>query len=166
MTAGFLLLFTIDRYLYPVCPACAPSHGHDACSTRLHGFAGPLIFAALLHSTFDGWALAAGLDASERGLGSALSLGVALHKLPEGIAFGVILRAAMKSKTKAFWVAAITQGSMLIGGWLERWSSAYIGVRAVSALLALGGGTFLYLGYHAVHSEWRRRTAAHKHAVP
>jgi len=34
----------------------------------------------------------------------------------------------------------------------------------LALLLAFGGGTFLYLGYHAVHAEWKRRTAGHKHA--
>ena len=30
---------------------------------------------------------------------------------------------------------------------------------AAAVLLALGGGTFLYLGFHAVHGEWKRRRA-------
>jgi len=44
--AGFALLWFVDRYLHPVCPACSPGHEHDDCATRLHGFATPLLIAA------------------------------------------------------------------------------------------------------------------------
>src|SRR4051794_28501085 len=47
MFAGFGGLWFIDRYVHPVCPACAHTHDHDSCATRLHGFAGPLITAAM-----------------------------------------------------------------------------------------------------------------------
>ncbi len=164
MIAGFGVLLIIDRYLYPVCPACSHTHDHDSCNTRLHGFAGPLIFAALLHSFVDGWVLAAG---SERGIGPvgpAILLAVALHKLPEGLAFGVIVRAAVRSRQRAFFYAGLTQGIMLIGGFFEHAAAPHLGHRWIAVLLGLGGGTFLYLGYHAVHSEWKRRAAAQKHA--
>jgi zinc transporter ZupT len=164
MSAGFLVLFVIDRYIYPVCPACAHSHDHVCCNTRLHGFAPPLIAAALLHSLFDGWALAAGQDPAGHNFGHAISLGVALHKLPEGVAFGVILRAALQSPIRAFLWAAITQGIMLLGGLLELATSSYIGPHWITVLLAIGGGTFLYLGVHAVHGEWKRRTAEIHHS--
>src|SRR5271156_1660260 len=56
---GFALLWTIDRFLYTVCPACSHTHEHDDCETRLHGFAGPLLIAAAVHSALDGWTVAA-----------------------------------------------------------------------------------------------------------
>jgi zinc transporter ZupT len=164
MTAGFCLLLFIDKYLYPVCPACSHTHDHDSCHTPLHGFAGPLIVAALVHSFFDGWMLAAGTEQGVGSVGPAILLGVALHKLPEGVAFGVIVRAALKSQTRAFLLAAITQSIMLLGGLLEHATAPYLGSRWVTLLLAFGGGTFLYLGYHTVHAEWKRRVAAQKHA--
>jgi zinc transporter ZupT len=162
MTAGFCLLLIIDKYFYPVCPACSHAHDHDSCHTPLHGFAGPLIVAALLHSFFDGWVLAASAEQGVGAVGPAIALGVALHKLPEGVAFGVIVRAALKSRTRAFLFAGITQSIMLLGGVLEHATAPYLGSRWVTLLLAFGGGTFLYLGYHAVHAEWKRRIAAQK----
>ena len=99
MVAGFAIIWGIDRYITPVCPACSHTHNHDSCSTRLHGFAGPLITAALIHSLFDGWTLAAGQ--SLPGSGSALVAGVLVHKVPESFAYGVILRAALGSRTVA-----------------------------------------------------------------
>src|SRR5260370_15347367 len=123
MSIGFTTIFTIDRFVYPVCPACAPTHDHHGCATRLHGFATPLIIAMTIHSVFDGWALAAGN--SQSGLG-ALSLGVMLHKLPEGLAFGAILRAAMKSRMRAFAWAVVAQVLMVSGGLLQMARPAYL----------------------------------------
>ncbi|MEO8128821.1 MAG: ZIP family metal transporter [Bryobacteraceae bacterium] len=164
MILGFAVLLIIDRYIYAVCPACSHTHDHDSCRTPLHGFAGPLIAAALLHSFFDGWILAAGNEQGAGPLGPAILLGVALHKLPEGLAFGVIVRAALKSRSRAFLCAGLVQGIMLAGGVSEHAAAPYLGNRWVAVLLAFGGGTFLYLGYHAVHAEWKRRFSPHKHA--
>jgi len=164
MTAGFAVLLVIDKYVYAVCPACSHTHDHDSCRTPLHGFAGPLIVAALLHSFFDGWMLAAGNEQSAGPVGPAILLGVALHKLPEGLAFGVIVRAALKTRSRAYACAGLVQGIMLAGGVSEHAVAPYLGNRWVAVLLAVGGGTFLYLGYHAVHAEWKRRFSAHNHA--
>ena len=164
MMAGFVVLLIIDKYVHAVCPACSHSHDHDSCHTPLHGFAAPLIIAALLHSFFDGWMLAAGNEAGAGPLGPAILLGVALHKLPEGVAFGVIVRAALNSRARAFFFAGLVQGTMLAGGVLEYAAAPFLGNRWIALLLAFGGGTFLYLGYHAVHAEWKRRFSPHPHA--
>ena len=137
--------------MYPVCPACSPSHEHHLCSTPLHGFGGPLAAAALFHSVFDGWALLAGA-------GGVLTYGVILHKLPEAIALGVILRASMPSRARAFRWAIATQATTLAGGTLYLVGSEHVGRPAVTVLLALGGGIFLYLGLHTLHGQWRRAT--------
>ncbi|MEO7143933.1 MAG: hypothetical protein ABI165_10595, partial [Bryobacteraceae bacterium] len=86
---GFALLWVIDRRIYAVCPSCSPGHDHDHCGARLHGFAGPLLAAAALHSFLDGWAVGSGSQTGSSTLGVALVVAIALHKLPEGIALGV-----------------------------------------------------------------------------
>jgi len=91
--AGYGLLLVINRFAYPVCPTCAHDHDHNACATELHGFAGPLIAAAAVHSFMDGWSVATVQLTVPLGLRVAVPLAVALHKLPEGIALGGILRA-------------------------------------------------------------------------
>ncbi len=159
MTGGFALLLVIDRFVYSVCPVCAHTHDHDLCGNSLHGFETPLIIAAMLHGLFDGWALAAGHDGAAGAMGSAISMSVAIHKLPEALAMGVILRAAIKSRSQAMIWAVLTQAVLLVGGGLVAVMSASLGNRWVSVLLAVGGGTFLYLGFHAVHGEWKRRFA-------
>jgi len=145
MTGGFALLMVIDRYVYSVCPVCAHTHDHDLCSNSLHGFETPLIVAAMLHGLFDGWALAAGQSGGAGALGSAISMGVAIHKLPEGLAMGVILRAAMKSRSRAMIWAVLTQSVLLVGAGMEAVMSSYLGNWWVSVLLAVGGGTFYIL---------------------
>lgn len=155
MMAGFAAIWLIDRYLYPVCPSCSHTHNHDACSARLHGFGAPLIAAAILHSLFDGWALAAAQMQRASGIGFA----VAFHKMPESIAFGVILRAALGSRRQAILWLVLTQMVMLLGSLLETFTEPFLGAQWITVLLALGGGTFLYLGVHAVHGEWKRRTS-------
>jgi zinc transporter ZupT len=155
MMAGFGLLAGIDRFVYPVCPTCSHTHDHDHCATRLHGFAAPLILATLVHSFFDGWALAAAQVAARQSIWA----GVAIHKLPESLAFGILLRAAMRSRTNAVLGAAGVQIAMVMGALLEIVVAPFIGPWWLHVLLAVAGGTFLYLGFHAVHGEWKRRRA-------
>jgi zinc transporter ZupT len=155
MLAGSTLLAVIDRYIYPVCPTCSHTHDHGACITRLHGFAGPLLTATAIHGFFDGWSLAAADMAGRYGVWT----GVLVHKLPESLAFGILLRAAMRSKKNAVVAAALAQLAMFAGALLEGALAPHIGLLWVQVLLALAGGTFLYLGGHAVHGEWKRRRA-------
>ena len=155
MLGGFALLAFIDKYVYPVCPSCSHTHDHDICITRLHGFAVPLVAATLVHSLFDGWALAAAHAEGRSGIWT----GILVHKLPESLAFGIILRAAMKSRRNAMICAALVQAATLLGAGLEQLMAPHIGPFWIHVLLAIAGGTFLYLGFHAVHGEWRRRMA-------
>jgi zinc transporter ZupT len=152
---GAAALALIDRYVYSVCPACAPAHDHDHCAARLHGFATPLLAAAALHSALDGWSVVAGQHV-EPGLGAAFGLGIAAHKVPEGLALGVIARAAMPTRSAALIWCAAAQAATLVGAGLETIMAPYVGAQALHALLAVAGGSFLYLGGHAIHGELRR----------
>ena len=157
IAGGFLLLFGIDRYVYPLCPTCSHTHDHASCAARLHGFAAPLIVAAAIHSIVDGWGVAASLDSGSDGLGMAFLLGVGIHKIPEGLAFGVILRAALRSRASAIAWSAVAQSATIAGGALESLLAPKGEPAMLSATLAVASGGFLYLGFHAVHSEWKRR---------
>jgi zinc transporter ZupT len=154
IVGGVAVLAAIDRWVYPVCPACSPEHQHHSCSTRLHGFAGPLFVAAALHSALDGWSLSAA--STEGGLGWGFLAGIAVHKIPEGLALGVIARAALPTLSRALLWCVGSQGAMLVGGILENSLAPYLGPVGLQILLAVAGGSFLYLGWHAVDGEWRR----------
>ena len=158
IATGVFALFVIDRFLYPVCPACAPSHDHDHCATRLHGFAMPLLAAAALHSALDGWMVMTG--SGHGSFGAALGLGIAFHKIPEGLALGLIARAALPTRFAALGWCAASQVATLVGASIEPLFASHLGSNGLHILLALAGGSFLYLGGHAVHGELRRSGAA------
>ncbi len=154
---GATALWLLDRYVYPICPACAPAHDHAHCETRLHGFALPLLAAAALHSALDGWTVMVGQN--HPGLGPALILGIAAHKAPEGLALGVIARASLATRFAALSWCITAQAATLLGAGLELAFAPYLGLPVLHALLALAGGGFLYLGGHAIHGELRRSGA-------
>jgi zinc transporter ZupT len=147
------LLAAIDRFVYPVCPACSHSHQHEQCATRLHGFALPLLAAAALHSALDGWSAAASQNA---GFSMALIGAIGVHKIPEGLALGVIARASLGSRASALAWCALAQMATIAGAGFESILAPHMSAQGLHALLALAGGSFLYLGGHAVHGELRR----------
>ncbi|MCU1273046.1 MAG: zinc/iron permease, partial [Bryobacterales bacterium] len=156
---GYLLLLGINRYLFPVCPSCSHDHNHDVCAAALHGFAGPLLSAAVIHSALDGWSIVTAQWAAPAGVRLTLPLAVALHKVPEGIALGAILRAALPSRATAFAWCVVAEGATLVGGAAGLQLAPLMGQAWLSYPLAIAGGVFFYLGFHAVHGEWKRRGA-------
>ena len=154
---GVALLWLVGRYVYPVCPACSHSHEHELCATSLHGFAMPMALAASVHSFLDGLGIAAAYRESVEGLGTAVLAAVMLHKVPEGLALGVMLRAALPSRAAALAVCVAAEGATFLAALLEalvgpRWGGGW-----AEYALALAGGSFLYLGFHAAHGDWKRR---------
>jgi zinc transporter ZupT len=154
--AGYTLLFVIDR-LHPVCPTCAHDHEHGACATELHGFAAPLIAGAALHSFLDGWSIAAVESNLPLGLRVAVPLAIALHKAPEGIALGGIMRASMASRSRAAIWCGLAEGATLLGGVLALAMAPRLGSQWITYPLGIAAGWLFYLGFHAVHEEWKRR---------
>ena len=159
MALGFLALWSINRFLYPLCPSCAHNHDHDACAVPLHGFAVPLVFASGLHSFMDGWSLMASRQDPSQALQLAFLVGITLHKLPEGLALGTILRASLNSRWRVAGGAALAQFMTVGGGAVALWLAPWAGVHWSGAFLGVAGGSFLYLGYHTLEAELER----HKH---
>ena len=157
--AGYGLLLAVNRFAYPVCPTCAHDHDHNACGTELHGFAGPLVAAAALHSFLDGWSVAAVQHGVTLGLAVAVPLAVALHKLPEGIALGGVLSASMKSRMATLLWCVLAEGTTLAGGVFGLALAPRVGSMWTMYPLGLTAGWLCYLGYHAVDEEWKRRGA-------
>ena len=155
--AGYALLMLVDRNIYPVCPSCSHDHDHEACDTTLHGFAAPLIVATGFHAFLDGWSIATSQWAGTAGLGLSLPLALALHKIPEGIALGAILRASVRTRVAAFGWCLLTESATLMGAGTGLAMAPKLGVRWLHYPLAVAGGCFFYLGFHAIHAEWRRR---------
>jgi zinc transporter ZupT len=157
---GYFVLLLVNRFAYPVCPTCAHDHDHKSCATELHGFAIPLIAAAALHSFLDGWSVATAQLATPLGLRLAVPLAVVLHKIPEGVSLGGILRASVPKKTNAFAWCLLAEGTTLIGGAVGLGMGPYLGTRWIMYPLGITAGWLFYLGYHAIHEEWKRRGPA------
>jgi zinc transporter ZupT len=154
---GYGLLYWIGRHVAPVCPSCAHDHDHQSCDAVLHGFAAPMIGASMLHSFFDGWSIATAQLASHHGIRVAVALAVALHKIPEGIALGAIVRASVSSRSTALLWSVLVEATTLVGGILGLAIAPRLGTAWITYPLALAAGWLFYLGAHAVHEEWKRR---------
>lgn len=154
---GYGLLKVVDRFAFSVCPSCAHDHRHDTCAEPLHGFAGPLLAATTIHAFVDGWGLVAvQVGTRTPGEGTALATALLLHKIPEGFALGTILRASVDRAWTAFALCAAVELATVAGGATGLWLTP---ARWISYPLAIAGGTFLFLGVHAVDSDWKRRGA-------
>lgn len=154
--AGYFVLFAVNRFLYPICNSCSQDHDHDMCAAALHGFAAPLVSATALHSFLDGWSIVAAQTSAAPVIHLSLPIAVALHKIPEGIALGAILRAAVGSRGTAFRWCVLTESLTLAGGVAGLLITPHLRSVWMQYPIALAGGFFLYLGFHAVHGEWKR----------
>ncbi len=119
---------------------------------------GPILAATAIHSFLDGWSVR--VLESLRIAGVAAPLGLALHKIPEGVAIGWIAHKALHSPWKAALAAAGVETITLLGGYLEphanRSGLALFGSWWTSAVVAIISGSFLFLGIHAVLPNRRR----------
>jgi zinc transporter ZupT len=139
-------LVVLDRFLV-----------HTRQSPR-HGVVAPLMIATAVHSFLDGWSVSA---LAIRPLANiAVPIGLALHKIPEGLALGWINRKVLQSVRKAMLLSAAVEFVTILGAWLEpradRSGEAAFGPSWTAVVLAIVGGSFLFLGLHTVLSERKR----------
>lgn len=153
---GFAILTVIDRGGISICGTCAHDHDHHGCAAPLHGFAMPLLVAAGVHSLFDGWALAASTMDGAAGVRFALPLALILHKLPEGLALGALLKNSLHAKARAAVLAALAESLTLVGGAVSVALTPKLGYAWTNYPLAIAGGFFLFLAFHALHGEWKK----------
>ena len=159
-SAGYLLLFVIDRKTQLVCPACSDHHGHNHldCEAALHGFTVPLVLAAAAHAFLDGWGLSSVHTAEATGVKMAFPIAILLHKVPEGLALGAILKAATRTRMHAVLWGTAAESATIAGAFAGLALTPHLGNAWTNYPLALAGGAFLYLGYHALHIGWTRAT--------
>jgi zinc transporter ZupT len=154
--AGFTAMTLFDRAVLAICPDCSHAHEHENCEEPLHGFAAPVLLAAGLHALFDGWALAATSFSNSGAVRVALPLALVLHKIPEGLALGGILKPSMHSRWKAIALASSVEMLTLLGGGVSLALAQRVGSGWTNYPLALAGGFFLFLAAHAFKAEWKR----------
>jgi len=158
VAAGYLALMAFDRFVHPICPSCAHDHDHSGCATTLHGFAGPLLAAAAVHALLDGWGLVTVRMAAKDlpAAGNAVAAAIVLHKIPEGLALGTIVRSALGRPLASLALVSLAEFATVAGGAAGLWLTP---AHWLNYPLALAGGTFLFLGVHAIHADWKRRGA-------
>lgn len=115
-----------------------------------------LAIALGVHCALDGVAVVAGggLPAKAE---IGLLLGLGMHKLPEGLALGLLLATAGITRRKAMTRAATIESLTAIGGLL---SVAFVGAghpKFIGATFALVGGGFLYLVVNALSGAFGHR---------
>ena len=122
---------------------------------------GPILAASALHSFIDGWSVRA--LANMQIAGFAAPLGLALHKIPEGIAIGWIARQNVASRLRAGLAAAAVELLTVVGAMVEphvnRSGVAAFGAWWTSGVVAVVAGSFLFLGGHALLPNRRDRAA-------
>ena len=143
---GFLAFYLLEAHFIPHVHARGESpiddgHGHDHAY-----YLGPLVIGGLaIHSLVDGVAVGAGLSAGTF-IGSVTVLLVVAHKMPVGIAAMSALYHSGVSGTRAAWIttglAMVTPLAVLLSYFAFR----EISTGVLGVLLALAGGSFLYVG--------------------
>lgn len=124
---------------------------HSGHSLR-EGVAGPLLAVTAIHSFLDGWSVRAAAGGAVVNI--AVPLGLALHKVPEGLALGWVTRRRFHSSVKAIAAGALAEIFTLAGAFAEpraqRSGVYHFGIWWTATMLALIAGTFAFLGFHAV----------------
>jgi zinc and cadmium transporter len=119
---------------------------------------GPLLAAAAVHSFLDGWSLRA--VSNQQVASVVVPLGLALHKVPEGLALGWVTGHSSTSRIKALAVCFLVE-AMTVAGALVEPKADYSATRAfgawwMAAVLAVIAGSFSFLGIHTVLPARRR----------
>src|SRR3954467_11403294 len=106
LTAGFgAALAVLDHYLI------------DEGWAKNENIVRPLPIATVIHSFLDGWSVRA--TAMNALTAVAVPIGLALHKIPEGIALGWIVRRALASTRNALIAGLSVEFLTLAGAFLE-----------------------------------------------
>jgi zinc transporter ZupT len=119
---------------------------------------GPLLAATAVHSFLDGWSVRALGEGKLQNF--AVSLGLGLHKFPEGIALGWITRRTALSTSVAVIACGAVELLTIFGAAVQptadRGGTAKFGVGWIAGVLAIISGSFLFLGVHAILPNRKR----------
>jgi zinc transporter ZupT len=159
LASGYAVFSVISKYIFHVCPACAASHFDEATTHRFSEIASAMMLALAIHCTVDGLGISAGNEAhgasvvAGRIVNFSIILAVCVHKIPEGLALGALLRGAgLDTRGIVFRVLAVESTTLLggVAGWLFFPHASQFWI---SAALAHAGGGFIFLATHAIIGE-------------
>lgn len=154
---GYGLLWAIGRFVFAVCPSCAMTHLEGNAVAR-NGAVTLLAIALGSHCLLDGIAVSTGGMLSERAQMGAL-LAVGLHKLPEGLALGLLLAGARYRRGLALGIASGIESLTLIGGLIGLILIPTPTPGVVGLVFAIVGGGFVYLVWNAFGGAFSHRVS-------
>ena len=129
---GFYLLQTFMMF-----------HSHED-EQEAHQIGMLALIGLTFHSLLDGVAIVAGFEASYR-VGVLTTLAVLLHELPEGVmTTGILLHSGMK-KSKILAYSILVAVATPIGAIVSHFVLSGISTTIIGILLALAGGSFVYV---------------------
>jgi len=139
---GFLALYLVETVV--VFHGGAEIH-YDGMHEHMHSSKGWAVFAGLfLHSLIDGIVIGVGFEVS-RALGVIAAASVTLHKLPEGAAtFGLLI--SRIRRRPAFFLATAVAMASPVGSLVGLVALPGVDKSSLGCLLALAGGSFIYIG--------------------
>jgi zinc transporter ZupT len=140
---GYALLWAVGRFVFYVCPSCAIA-SHEEEDLRKRGSLILLAAALGIHCVLDGLAMSSGNHLSARAENGAI-VAVALHKIPEGLALGLLLVGARYSHRAALAISAGIESLTVLGGAIGLLFLANPAPLAVGIVFAFVGGGFVYL---------------------
>lgn len=119
----------------------------------------PILIASALHSLLDGWSVRL-LDTGAL-MSVTVVAGLALHKFPEGIALGWVLRRSFASPRRAFVAGTAAELFTVLGAAAEPRLNDFalqsFGTWWPVAVISLIAGGFIFLGLHAVLPAFKER---------
>ncbi len=133
-------------------------HFQHADSSPGREVIGPLLAAAAIHSFLDGWSLRA--VSSQHVANIVVPLGLAFHKIPEGLALGWVTSHSFASRSKAMAICFLVESMTIAGAAVEpsvdNSAARAFGTWWMAVVLAIIAGSFSFLGLHAVLPARRR----------
>jgi len=134
--AGYLLVHFFEHSITPHFHFGEETHASEFTAGH-SGFS--VLFALLVHTFFDGIAIASGFLVSSW-LGWIIFVAIFLHKLPEGFTVASVMLASGQSRSTA-WIASILLGAATVAGVL----TMTITQRAVAVGLPVSAGVTIYV---------------------
>ena len=148
--SGYAVFAVISKYIFHVCPACAASHFDEATTHRFSEIASAMMLALSIHCTVDGLAIFA---PSGRIVVFSIILAVCVHKVPEGLALGALLRGAGLGTQGIILRVLAVESTTLLGGVLGWLFFPQVSDFWIAVALAHAGGGFIFLATHAIIGE-------------
>jgi ZIP family zinc transporter/zinc and cadmium transporter len=150
--AGFLALYALESVV--VIHSGSEIHFHEQHEQGAHT-KGMVIFSGVLtHAIIDGTIIGVGFEIDET-LGLVTALGIILHKLAEGATTFAILINAM-ARRRALILSLVVASATFFGALLTFLFVKDLSEPTMGALLAIAGGTFLYISASDLIPETHR----------